>query len=162
LGDLSQGLSVPLVYFFIKSYWITDQRHLRSEWIHFQPFKYSRRAESSELFPKPSKEVQATLHGTPFLQCTQITNRNPRTHNQRGKRINETMSFQPKSFTVPNQMVYCLIITCTRTHIRSSTIRNPPRCDRTEQCPDNRSLTQCIHLPLKPGPKCHIWKNRMG
>jgi hypothetical protein len=46
------------------------------------------------------------------------------------------MSFQPESFTVPNQVVHCLIITRTHTHIRSSTIRNLQRCDRTEQCPN--------------------------
>jgi hypothetical protein len=50
----------------VKSYWTTDRCHLRSEWIHFQPFKYRRKAESSELYPKSSKEVQATLHGTPL------------------------------------------------------------------------------------------------
>jgi hypothetical protein len=53
-------------------------------------------AELSELYPKPPKEVQATLHGTPLLQCTQITNGDPNTHIQRGKHINETMSFQPE------------------------------------------------------------------
>jgi hypothetical protein len=95
-----------LYYEEVKSYWITDRSHLRYEWIHFQPFKYRRRAESSELYPKPSKEVQATLHGTPLLQCTQITNGYPNTHIQRGKRINETMYFHD----------VCLIITCTHTH----------------------------------------------
>jgi hypothetical protein len=73
----------------------TDRSHLRSDWIHFQPFKYRRRAESSELYPKPSKE--ATLHGTPLLQCTQITNGDSNTHIQGGMRINEMMSFQPES-----------------------------------------------------------------
>jgi hypothetical protein len=97
----------------VKSYWTTDRSHFRSEWMHFQPFKYRRRGESSEFYPKPSKEVQATLHGTPLLQCTQITNGDPNTHIQRSKCINETMSFQPESFTVPNQKVHCLIITCT-------------------------------------------------
>jgi hypothetical protein len=70
----------------------------------FQPFKYRRKAESSELYSQLSKEVQATFHGTPLLQCTQIMNGDPNTHIQRGKRTNKTMSFQPKSFTVPNQV----------------------------------------------------------
>jgi hypothetical protein len=78
-----------------------------SEWKHFQPFKYRRRAESSELYSKPSEEVQTTLHGTPLLQCTQITNGDLNAHIQRGKR---------KPFTVPNQVAHCLIITCTHTH----------------------------------------------
>jgi hypothetical protein len=65
--------------------------------MHFQPLKYRRRAYSSELSPRPSKQIQATLHGTSLLQSTQITNWYPNTHIQRGKRINETMSFQPKS-----------------------------------------------------------------
>jgi hypothetical protein len=34
------------------------------------------------------------------------------------------MFFQTESFTLPNQVVHCLLITCTHTHIRSSTIRN--------------------------------------
>jgi hypothetical protein len=71
-----------------------------------------------------------------LIQITQITNGDPNTHIQRGKRINEKMSFQPESFTVPNQVVHCLIISCTHTLIRSSTIRNLPRCDRAKQCPD--------------------------
>jgi hypothetical protein len=123
------------IFFKVKSYCTTDRSHLGSEWIHFQPFKNRRRAESSEPYPKHSKEVQATLHGTPLLQCTQITNRDPNTHIQRGKCINETMSFQPESFTVPNQVVHYHIISCTHTHtqIRSSKIQNLPRCDRTEQ-----------------------------
>jgi hypothetical protein len=126
---------------WIKSWksWTTDRSHLSSEWTHFQPFKYRRKAGSSELYSQPSKEIQATLHGTPLLQCTQITNGDPNTHIQCGKRTNETMSSQPESFTVPNQVVHCLIITRTHTHIRSSTNRNLPRCDRTEQCPDKTS-----------------------
>jgi hypothetical protein len=40
----------------------------------------------------------------------------PNTHIQRGKHINETMYFHPKSFTVPDQVVHCLILTCTHTH----------------------------------------------
>jgi hypothetical protein len=71
--------------------------------------------------PKPSKEVQATLHGTPLLQCTQFTNRDLNTQIQRGKRINKTMSFQLKSFTVPNQVVHFLLITCTHTHTNTHT-----------------------------------------
>jgi hypothetical protein len=116
-----QFLSLEVVFFLflyyeeVKSYWTTNRSHLRSEWIHFQPFKYRTRAWLSELYPKPFKEVQATLHGTPLLQSTQITNWYP-THIQRGKRINETMSFLLKSFTLPNQVVHCLIILCTNTH----------------------------------------------
>jgi hypothetical protein len=61
-----------------------------------------------------SKKVKETLHGTPLLQCTQITNHvSIEISIQRGKRINETMSFQPKSFKVPNQVVHSIIITCT-------------------------------------------------
>jgi hypothetical protein len=48
----------------------------------------------------------------------------------------------------------------THTHIRSSTIRNLPRCDRTEQCPDN-PLTQCIQTvspPFGPQTSCYTWK----
>jgi hypothetical protein len=64
------------------------------------------------------------------------------------KRTNETMSFQPESFTVPNQVVHYLITTRTHTHthIRSSTIRNLPRCDRTEQCPNKTIDT--VHTKL--------------
>jgi hypothetical protein len=51
-------------------------------------------------------EVQATLHGTPLLQCSQITNGDSNIDIQCGKRINETMSFQPEFFTVPNQVVH--------------------------------------------------------
>jgi hypothetical protein len=142
--------------FFFKSYWTTGRSHLRSEWTHFQPFKYRRKAESSELYSQPFKEVQATFHGKPLLQCTQITNRDPNTHIQRGKRINETMSFQPKSFTVLNQVVHCLIITRTHTHIRSSPIRNLPRCDRTEQCPDKTLET--VHTKLLSS----FWPSNQG
>jgi hypothetical protein len=65
---------------------------------------------------------------------------------QRSKRNNETTSFQPNSFTVPNQVVHCLIIICTHTYIRSSIIRNLSRCDQTEQCPDKTFDTVQIKL----------------
>jgi hypothetical protein len=129
-------LDIFFYYKDVKSYWTTARSHLR---------------------------FQATLHGTPLLQCTQITNGNPNTHIQRCNRINETMSFQPKSFTVPNEVVHSLIInythTHTHTHIRSSTIRNLPRCDRTKQSPDKTLDT--VHTSLLSS-FWHIWKNRMG
>jgi hypothetical protein len=59
--------------------------------------------------------LQATLYGTSLLQCTQITNGNPNTHILCGKRINEAMSLQLETLTVPNQVVHCLIITYTHT-----------------------------------------------
>jgi hypothetical protein len=70
--------------------------------LYFQPFKNRRKAESSELYTKPSQEAKTTLHSTPLFQCTQITSGYPNTNNQYGKHINE--------------VVHCLIITCTRTH----------------------------------------------
>jgi hypothetical protein len=48
----------------------------------FPALQIQEKGLSSEFYPKPSKEVQATLHGTPFLQSTQITQ-----IIQRGKRI---------------------------------------------------------------------------
>jgi hypothetical protein len=51
------------------------------------------------------------------MQCDiYVTNEDPNTHIQHGKRINETMSCQPESFTIPNQVVHCLRISCTHTH----------------------------------------------
>jgi hypothetical protein len=70
--------------------------------LYFQPFKNRREAESSDPYTKPSQEVEVTLHSTPLFQCTQIKiDGYPNTHNQRGKHINE--------------VVHCLIITCTHT-----------------------------------------------
>jgi hypothetical protein len=45
-------------------------------------------------------------------------------------------------------------------------IRNPPRWDRTEQCPDKTLDTvqkpSLFLLALNSAPKCHIWKNSMN
>jgi hypothetical protein len=84
-------------------------------------------AELSELYPKPSKKVQATLHGTPLLQCThEWVSQNSHSARQAYQR----------------DVVF------------------PPE---TEQCPDKTlDKPSLLLLALKPGPKCHIWKNRMG
>jgi hypothetical protein len=92
----------------VKSYWTTDRSHFKS-------FKYRRSAETSELYSRSTSRSTSQVHQhfTALFQCTQITNGEPNTHIQRGKRINETMSFQPESFTVSNQVVQHLIITFT-------------------------------------------------
>jgi hypothetical protein len=89
---------------------------------------------------------------TPLFQGTQITNEDPNTHIQRGKRINETMSFHPESFAVPNQLVYCLIFTCTHTHqiFNYSKSTKMPFEQSNVQI---KALTQCkqsISLPFGP------------
>jgi hypothetical protein len=109
--------------------WITDRSQLRAEWIHFQSFKYRRRAESLEFHPKLTKEVQATLHGT------QITNWYPNNHIQRG---NASMRRCLSTRNLSKCQIKWSTVSPTHTHIhiRFSTIWNLPRCDRTEQCPD--------------------------
>jgi hypothetical protein len=90
--------------------------------------------------------VTTTLHGTPLLQCTQITNGDPNTHIQRGERTNETMSFQPESFTVPNQVVHCL----TRTHTPDLQLFEIYRDAIEQSNVQIKPLTQCTQSFFPP------------
>jgi hypothetical protein len=99
--------------------------------------------------PRKSKQYLTTW---PLLQGTQITNNgDPNIHIQC---INETMSFRPESFTVPNQVVRCLIITCT--------LRNLLRCDRTDQCPEKTLDTVQTNILFSFWPSNQAWSCTSG
>jgi hypothetical protein len=142
--------SIHNIFFYkeVKSYWTTDRSHLRSEWIHFQPFKYRCRAGSSELYPKHFT-AHRFFNGHKSRMGIQVPQSAWQVH--QWDDVFPTGIFHITKSSGPMSHNHLHAYASDLQHSKST--KN--RIYLTEQCP-------LLLLALKPRPKCHTWKNRMG